>query len=154
MKKTDKTIIQALRNNGRVRLTELSRKTGLPVSTLHERLKKYMKQDILQPKALLHFHKLGYTGSAHILLAASKEDKDSLFSHLKAHPNINSLYKINNGWHLLMECIFPDMYQLESFIEHLEHQYTITRKEIHYILDELKREAFYTEQPLAEATFK
>jgi len=147
MKKTDTVIISALRNNGRVRLTELSRKTGLPVSTLHERLKKYTKEGLLSPKALLDFAKMGYTGRAQVLLAVEQADREQLFNHLKMHPNVNSLYKINNGWHLLMECIFEDMYALEEFIEGLEHKFPITRKEAHYILGELKREAFYT-QPL------
>lgn len=154
MKKTDQTIISALRTNGRVRLTELSRKTGLPVSTLHERLKKYTKEGILAPKAILQFDKIGYAARAHILIAAEHEAKDALFAHLQVHPNVNSLYRINNGWHMLVECVFPDMFALEEFIENLEQKYAIKNKEIHYILGELKREAFFTDHPLPEATFK
>ena len=147
MKKTDSVIITALRHNGRIRLTELSRKTGLPISTLHERLKKYIKQGLLFPRALLDFAKLGYAGRAQVLLAVEQTDREQLFNHLKVHPNVNSLYKINNGWHLLMECIFEDMYSLEEFIEGLEQKFSITRKEAHYILGELRREAFYTQPP-------
>jgi len=154
MRKTDQTVISALRKNGRVRLTELSRKTGLPVSTLHERLKKYVREGVLAPKALLQFHKIGYLARAQILLFADPAHKDALLAHLRVHPNVNSLYRINNGWHVLMDCVFPDMFALEEFIEAIEHKYGIQKKEVHYILDELKREAFYSEDPLPEATFK
>lgn len=144
MKKNDKPIIAALRANGRIRLTELSKKTGLPISTLHERIKKHAKEGLLRPSVLLQFDKMGYHARAHILLAA-QEDRDTLFSHLNAHPNVNSLYKINNGWNILLECVFEDMYALEAFVEKLEQDYTITNKEIHYVLSELKRERFFSE---------
>lgn len=156
MKKTDATIINAFRTDGRMQLTELSRKTGLPVSTLHERLRKYVHQGVLKPSALLNFKKVGYDARAHILLAADPCVKEKLHTALSSNPHVNSLYRINNGWHYLLECVFPTMYDLELFVEKLEQQFPIKRKEVHYTLDELKREAFLAGPtlPLMEATFK
>jgi len=142
MKKSDITILSYLRANGRMPLTELSKKTGLPVSTLHERIKKHIKNGLIRPSALVSFTQLGQTARAHVFLAVEQQDRAKLFSHLDYHPNINSLFRINNGWNLLAECVFCDMHSLEDFIDKLEHQFKITKKEIHYTLDELKREAF------------
>ncbi len=145
MKKTDITILSYLRQNGRMPLTELSRKTGLPISTLHERIKKHIKNELIKPIALLSFNQLGQTARAHVLLAVEQDDRAKLFSHLEHHPNVNSLFRINNGWNLLAECVFSDMHSLEDFIDKLEHQFKITKKDVHYTLDELKREAFLRE---------
>ena len=43
MKKTDTIIISQLRTNGRMQITDLSRKTGLPVSTIHDKIKRHVK---------------------------------------------------------------------------------------------------------------
>lgn len=145
MKKTDITILSYLRQNGRMPLTELSRKIGLPISTLHERIKKHIKNELIKPIALLSFNQLGQTARAHVLLAVEQDDRAKLFSHLEHHPHVNSLFRINNGWNLLVECIFSDMHSLEDFIDKLENQFKITKKDIHYTLDELKREAFLRE---------
>lgn len=123
-------------------LTELSKKTGLPVSTLHERIKKHIKNGLITPSALVSFTQLGQTARAHVFLATEQQDRLKLFSHLEHHPNVNSLFRINNGWNLLAECVFTDMHSLEDFIDKLEQTFKITKKEIHYTLDEIKREAF------------
>ena len=156
MKRTDATVLSAFRTDGRVQLTELSRRTGLPVSTLHERLKRYVEQGILKPIALLNFKKVGYDARAHILLSVDPASKDKLHAVLANHPNVNSLYRINNGWHFLLESVFPTMYELELFVEKIEQQFPIKRKEVHYTLDELKRETFLDGSGLnlLEATFK
>ncbi len=144
VKKSDIKIISELRENGRIRLTTLSKKTKMPISTIHERLKKHVKSGLLKSTALLQFDKIGYNTRAHILLAVDQTDKEKLFKYLKNHPNVNTLYKINNGWNLMMECIFEDMYSLEEFVENIENNNTIKRKEIHYVLEELKKERFLT----------
>lgn len=44
-----------------------------------------------------------------------------------------------------MECVFKDMYSLESFIENLESTFTVKQKQVLYVLDELKREMFFSD---------
>lgn len=149
MKKIDIAIISQLRQNGRIPLTELSRKTGMPVSTLHIRLRHNIKKGTIKPNALVNFEKVGYATRAHILLTA--EEKDKLLEYLNKHPNVNSLYKINNGWSLMMECAFKDMCAMETFVEELENNFRIKQKQVHYILTELKREGFLAKQEQAEA---
>lgn len=154
MKKSDITILSHLRANGRVPLTELSRKTGLPISTLHERIKKHIKNGLIFPSALVSFTQLGQTARAHVFLAADQKDRAQLFNHLENHPNVNSLFRINNGWNLLSECIFTDMHSLEDFIDKLEQTFKITKKEVHYTLDELKREAFLKDPTVSQSLFE
>ncbi len=142
MKKTDIQIISQLRQNGRASLTELSRKTKLPVTTIHDRLKCSTETELLKPTVLLNFDKIGYSTKAHILLTVEPAEKDKLLAHLNVHPNVNSLFKINNGWHIMMESVFKDMIALEAFIEEIENKFHIKQKQVHYVLEELRREGF------------
>ncbi len=152
MKKIDIAIITQLRQNGRMSLTDMSRKTGLSISTLHLRLKHNIKKGIVKPNSMLNFEKLGFGTRAYILL--SVEEKEKIFEHLNKHPNVNSLIKINNGWNLIMECAFKDMCSMETFVEELENTFKIKQKQIHYILTELKKEGFLTKQEQAQALFQ
>jgi len=142
MKKTDFKIIAQLRQNGRLPLTQLSRKVGLPVSTLHDRIKQHIKKGVLKPSTLINFQKVGYNAKAQVLLTVEAGEKAKLVSYLKEIPNVNSLFRINNGWSIIMECVFEDMYLLEDFIETIEGKFKIKKKEVCYVLDEIKREQF------------
>ena len=148
MKKLDVAIISSLRQNGRLRLTQLSKKIKEPVSTLHERLNINIRQEIVKPTVLLDFDKIGFRSRAFILLAA--EEKDKLVEYLGKHPNVNMLAKINNGWSLIMEGVFRDMQALEDFVDNLESRFHIKQKQVHYVIAELKRESFVSKPDVAD----
>lgn len=152
LKKTEIKIITNLREDGRMPLTELSRKIKLPVSTIHDRLKSTIDAGIIKPTVLINFEKIGFSTRAHILLTVEPAEKETLLAYLKEHPNVNALYKINNGWSLLMECIFKDMPLLENFVEKIEQKFHIKQKQVHYVLEELKREEFLNKPDQAEKT--
>jgi len=154
MKKTDICIITQLRINGRMPLTELSRKTDLPVSTIHDRLKKHVRAKVIKPTVLLNFEKIGFAARAHLFLAVEPAEKDKLFGYLKSHINVNTLFRINNGWNVMLECVFKDMPSMEDFVDQLEETFHIKQKEIHYTLQELKREGFMTDTKAGEKLFE
>jgi len=154
MKKSDVQIVSQLRVNGRMPLTVLSRKTGLPVSTIHERLKEHVAQGLLRPTMLLGFGKLGFATRAWILLGVEQSEKEKLYEFLKRSSQVNSLFRINNGWNALMDCVFKDMYGLENFLEQLENKFHIRQKQVHYVLDEFKVEQFFADEPIAELLMK
>ena len=147
-KKKDLILTAHLRVNSRESLTKLSRMTGVPVSTIFDRLK--TNDIILKNTALLNFAKLGYGARATILLRAKKGEKDSLGAFLTKSLNINSLYKINNGFHYQAECIFRDVKELENFIDCIDEKFSIRSKEVHYIIDDIKREAFLSQPDLID----
>lgn len=153
MKKTDINIITQLRNSGRIPLTILSRRLKLPVSTIHDRLKQYRRKQWLKPTVLINYEKIGFSTRAYLLLSVEPTEKEKFFQQLKNHPNINSLFRINNGWNVIMECVFKDMPAMEDFVEHLESTFRIKKKQIHYVLDELKRERFLSDANQAEELF-
>lgn len=142
MKKTDLLIISSLRQNARVKLTDMSRMTRVPVSTLFDRMKLHEGNTIQKHTALVDFSKLGYNTRANIILKVKKEDRDSIRDFLMKHSCVNSAFKINNGYDFLIEAVFKNIKEVEDFIELLEEKFKIKAKQVFYVIDDLKKEAF------------
>jgi DNA-binding Lrp family transcriptional regulator len=142
IKSSDLKLIAYLRKNSRQTLTEISKKTRIPISTLYDKLKVHEHSVILKHTTLLDFSRLGFNCKANILLKAGKDERDKLGSYLKAHPSINNLYKINNGYDYLAEGVFIHVKELEEFMEELEKAFALEEKKTHYVIEDLKREEF------------
>jgi DNA-binding Lrp family transcriptional regulator len=142
IKNSDLKLIAYLRKNARQTLTEISKKTRIPISTLYDKLRLHERTVILKHTTLLDFAKLGFNCRANILLKAGREERDKLGSYLKAHPAVNNLYKINNGFDFLVEGVFSHVKELEDFVDTLEKTFPIAEKKTHYVIEDLKREEF------------
>lgn len=138
--KNEQLLISHLRQNGRARLTTISKQTKIPVSTLFDMLKKTEK--ITKQTCLADFSKFGYTVRATVILKTIPEHRDELKNSLLKNQNTNSLWKINNGFDYMTEMIFKNISELEYFIEDLEKKYKIVEKNIYYIIDDIAREIF------------
>ena len=58
--KKDKLIMDILQYDGRISLTDLSKKINLSIDSTHKRLKKLIKQEIIFPTILIDPRKVGY----------------------------------------------------------------------------------------------
>jgi len=140
----DLRILTQLRNNARAQLTEISKKTQIPISTIYDRLKRKSNGAIRKHVSLLNFEVLGYNARANICIKCGKSSKKDLFEMLTKHQNVNSLCKINNGFDYMVEVIFRNVKGLEEFLEYLEENYTIKTKQVYYIIDEIIKESFFS----------
>jgi DNA-binding Lrp family transcriptional regulator len=138
--------ISHLRKNARLTLTQLSKKTSIPISTLHERLKN--NYIIKKHTCLLDFKLLGYTTWATIFIKVASKDRQSLYEMLKKHENVNSSYKIASNYDVMVECIFKDIGCVNEFIESIEKKYEVLSKEVHFIIEDINRENFLTQTEL------
>ncbi len=135
-------IINELRRNARETLTNISKRTKIPISTIYEKIKSSEGKLILKHTSLIDFGKLGFNARAKIMVKTKKESKADLTAYLLKHENINSMYKINNGYDYMVECIFSNMKELEDFIDNVDDRFGLERKEVYYIIDDIKRETF------------
>ena len=142
MKKTDLLIISSLRQNAREKLTEMSKKTRIPVSTIFDRIKMHEGNVIKKHTALVDFGKLGYNTRVNIILKVNKNDRESMKEFLMKHNSINSAFKINNGYDFLIEAIFSNIKEVEDFTDLLEEKFSIKAKQVFYVIDDLKKEEF------------
>lgn len=142
MDKKDLLIIAHLRKNARQRITSMSKKIQMPVSTIFDRIKVQENNVIKKHTTLLDYSKLGFNARANIIVKVDRNQRDELQEFLMKNWNVNSLAKINNGYDFLAEVIFKNIKDAEDFLENIEDKFKIKSKQVYYIIDELKKEEF------------
>ena len=145
MQKKDLVVMAYLRQNARMKLTTMSRLAKLPVSTIFDRMKYHEGGLIRGHVCLLDFSKLGFHTRANVMLRVGKKDKDAARQYLLTNQSVNSLYKINNGYDFLLEVVMKNISDLEEFLDSIEDKFDIKSKEVHYVIDDIKKEAFMSD---------
>ena len=108
LERRDLAIITRLRENARQRLTNISRRTHIPVTTIYDNLKRYEKWFIKKHTCLIDFEKLGFNARAKVALKTNGSKTD-LLDYLQNHPNVNSLYRTSSEFDVLAEIIFQEL---------------------------------------------
>jgi DNA-binding Lrp family transcriptional regulator len=144
-KKKDLVILSHLRSDARKSLVDLSKKTGIPASTIYDRVNVHEKGAIRRYTALLDFEKLGFHGRVYVAVKLDNPQKrEELLEFLQNHNTVNSIYKINLGYHYLFEAVFKNVSEAESFIDVLQDKFGLDEKHIFNIIEEVKKEEFLT----------
>ncbi|MDD5253858.1 MAG: Lrp/AsnC family transcriptional regulator [Candidatus Nanoarchaeia archaeon] len=153
LKKKELLILSRLRQNSRESLTKMSRATRIPVSTIYDRLQACQKSIILKNTSLINFSKLGFNAVVNIMLKVNREKRDEVKDYLEKHKSINSIYKINNGFDYMVEGIFKSVKQVDEFVDSLESRFPIESREIYYVVEDIKRESFLSNENSLELVF-
>lgn len=135
-------LLTCLRENSREKLTSISKKTNIPISTLFDMLKELQEGLITKSTVLLNFSQLGFDTRAQVILKVNREDRDKLRKHLQCHANVNTIYKVNSGYDFMIETVHKNIKELDGFLDKLEEDYGVEEKQIHYLVDEVKKEGF------------
>jgi DNA-binding Lrp family transcriptional regulator len=109
--KIDARIIAALRENSCGRLHELCGATRIAKSTLHERLRKLVDGGV-RCVPIIDWQKLGYPLNVIFITPCQKELADEPCVNLCQHVSPNLL---------LLECVFRNMEEFESFKSKLKY---------------------------------
>jgi len=150
-KRKDLMILSHLRRDARKSLVDLSKKTGIPASTIYDRVNAQEKGAIKKYTALLDFEKLGYHGRTYVAVKLDDlRKREELLRFLLEYDCVNSLYKINLGYHYLFEAVFKNISEAESFIDSLEERFGIDEKHIFNIIEEIRKEDFLTKEEHVE----
>ena len=138
-------VLSHLRNNGRVTLTKLSRKTRIPVSTLFDMLKSLQKHGLVKKlTAVVDFPKIGYLSRAKITVRVDKLKREDFEDYISNHRNVNSAERINNGYSHMIDVIGKNISEIEDFLETIENQFEITKVQMFYIIESVTEESFMT----------
>ncbi len=121
-------------------LTTISRKTGIPVSTIFDRLRSQEGKLIKRFTALLDFSAMGYPVRAKLFLKARPEVRDKIRAYLLIHDRVNNLWRVNNGYDLLVDCIFKDIREVEEFVEELETRFDVLDKQVFHVIEDIVNE--------------
>jgi len=107
-------ILSVLRRNARMSFLEISKSTGLNVSTLMKNVKDLSKELIKKYSCIVDFSKLGFKFNVIFLVKASKEKRVEI-SKLLEQPNVNNAYKVNDDFNYYIEAVFPDVNSYDNF---------------------------------------
>lgn len=147
MNDTEYKILQRLRNNARFKLTEMSKTTKIPISTIFDKIRQLDGNLIDKFTVLLSFGRMGLY-KAMLAIKVGPEQKQEVMEHLKQAPCVNNLWRINNGYDFLIEVVFSHMRELDDFLENMDKSYKLRKKETFFVLDDVKRETFLSEDYL------
>jgi DNA-binding Lrp family transcriptional regulator len=142
-KERDLMILSCLRQDARMKLTKMSKKCGVPISTIFDRLKILANDGTIQKcTSDVKFQEFGYNAKALVAFSVLRKNRAELLNILNSSHCVNSLYRINNGWDFLAETIFPGVKEVEEFLDGVEDKVKLKEKKVFYVIDELKKESF------------
>jgi len=142
LRKSDWDFIKNLRQNSRQTLTQISRKTKIPISTLYDKLKVHEKELIFRHASLIDFSKLGFNTKTQIYIKAPIEERNKIKCFLLNHESVNSLSILNNEYDYFVEGIFKHNIDARIFVEDLEERFNIKRKQIIFVAKDIRKEGF------------
>jgi Lrp/AsnC family leucine-responsive transcriptional regulator len=140
MKEREIKLVNELRKDSRRSLTDLSKATDTPLSTVFKKFERLYQQGIIKKHAcLIDFGMLGYPVKAGILI--STHNKDEMKEFLSGHPNVNTLLRLSGDYDFYAELVFENMLRLQDFTEELEGQAIVKKTAVHFVED-VKQEEF------------
>jgi DNA-binding Lrp family transcriptional regulator len=145
LKENDKGVLMHLRRNAREYITNIAKATGIPATTIYDRLKHQEDSFIEKYVPLITYPQLGFHSRLSIAIQCSRQDRQKLQTFLMEHTNVNSLHRINHGYDFLCDLVFRNIKDTEEFKEVLLDRFRIEKMHTFNIVDVLKSETFLTE---------
>lgn len=135
-------ILKNLRADARKSFTNISKDTGIPVTTVFDNYHKLAKNEVItKHTALIDFKRLGFYFRNFVFIKV--RNKDELLSYLKDHENVNSVFKMNT-YDYLIDAVFPGIREFYLFIDDLR-DFNIINLELHDVIEHIKKEEFFCE---------
>ena len=137
-------ILSLLRNNSRMSLAEMSRATGIPTTTVFSKIKKLEEKVIRRHVSLVDFPKLNYGIKVNFVLKLEDKNNQDFLDFIKKSQNINTFFKINNGYDYMVESIFSNMAEMAEFSESID-DFGLVEKNMYHVIEEVKKEGFMSD---------
>lgn len=120
----DKNILDALKENSRLSTQQIAKKIFIPITTVHNRIKKLEKEGIIKKyTVILDNKKIGKQITAYVLIVVDyislKEanlTQHQLAKKIKENPNVEEIAIVTGGTDILLKVRVSDIDELDSFI--------------------------------------
>jgi len=120
----DFRILDVLRNEARDSISEISKKTGIPITTVYNRLQRMEQDGIIKGySAVLDYEKLGLGVLAYILINISyskhtgqKIDQESIAKKIRSLENVSEVSIITGESDMIVKVRTKSISQLNNFI--------------------------------------
>lgn len=130
----DRKILEIIKSR-KATTKEISALTGIPITTVHNRIKKMEENGIIKAyKAIVDNKKIGYNIEAFIEMELLKEDVAERISKIK---NVEECCLISGQSDCLIKVLFKNIDELNEFIEKLKKM-NVKKTVTHIILKKIK----------------
>jgi len=141
-------IIDILKENARLSTHKISKKTGIPVTTVYNRIKKLNKEGIIKGYTITLDHKkLGFPITAYVLMHYNlehwqknpQEARDNLKKAMSKLPFIHEIKYITGNFDIMLKVRLKDMGQLNTvLLDKLRHIAGIGNTETIFVIEDVK----------------
>lgn len=112
----DHKIIELLRQNSRLSIRQIAKKTLIRPSTVHQRIQKLIKDGIIEKFTLKLNNKAFGEGFIAFLLIITKKDLPSIFF---ANRHIKEVFGITGEYDIILKLKFKDVEEFNDYIINL-----------------------------------
>ena len=146
MDQKDELILRFLEKNARLSSRAIAENIGLPISTVHRRIRKLEKEKIIKGyRAIIEYEKTKRPIGAYVFINLSElyPDKDhvpksKIIATLQRNKEVQELADVQGAnFDLILKCRFTSLKALSNFIETLRQQEGIEEIFSSIITDEL-----------------
>jgi len=109
----DHKIIAVLRDNARISIRDLAKKTNLRPSTVHQRIKRLKQEKVIEKYTLKLNNKAIEENFIAFILANTKKDLDQI---TLANKHIKEVFGITGEYDIIMKLKFKDVEEFNDFI--------------------------------------
>lgn len=144
--KKDLAILGALTENARLSSQEISKKTLIPISTVHHRIKKLEKEGIIEKyTVVLNKKKLGKEIAAYVLITVDykllkdiKISQHELAKKLKKNEFVEEAAMVTGGTDIIIKIRIKNIDELDEFVtKYLRNIDGVERTQTMVILNEI-----------------
>lgn len=117
MDETDKKILNVLSNNARTSISAISKKTGIPNSTISNRIHKLEENNTIEQYiAILNPEKIGVNITAIIIIQTETEKHENVEKELPKLEQVSQVYSISGEYDILIKVWAKSLEELNEII--------------------------------------
>jgi DNA-binding Lrp family transcriptional regulator len=122
----DKKILMALQKDGRALLKEISKRAGLSIDSVHNRIKEMIRKKIFVPTILIDPRNIGFPLIADIkikLKNVSDEEREKFIEYLQGHERCTELLSVMGDYDFTCVLIAKDSNELEQLSTEIRQKF-------------------------------
>jgi Lrp/AsnC family transcriptional regulator for asnA, asnC and gidA len=117
MDETDKKILNVLSENSRTSISSISKKTGIPNSTISNRIHKLEKNNVIEHyTTILNPEKIGVNVTALIIIQTETEKHEHVEIELPKLEQVSQVYSISGEYDILIKVWAKNLEELNEII--------------------------------------
>ncbi|MBD3309838.1 winged helix-turn-helix transcriptional regulator [Candidatus Woesearchaeota archaeon] len=111
----DKKIIGLLRENSRISVRDIAKKTGIRPSTVHQRIQKLRKKGVIE-KFTVKLDDRAVDQSFIVFMLLKGESHEYINQKILSKPNVKEVFGVTGEYDMLLKMKFRDIEEFNSFI--------------------------------------